>query len=194
MTRRLQNLGPNIQFAASEFLVDARGTTKRDDIDLKIREAPGPARQDLIAFRESIEKFLRGLEVPLPAERVEPGTTWKASRPLPIDATWRELRVLPSRIWVGVESAVVEVTFTYAGIRRVNGADQAVVRLEGETTPQLDGATGAEGRLSGTAVIDLATGQIVEEDVTVQMSAELVALNTVVVKIRGTVAAHLRRK
>src|SRR5262249_54118575 len=44
MTRRLQHLGPNIQFLMGSRVVDAQGTTTRDDIDSnKIQEGPLPA-------------------------------------------------------------------------------------------------------------------------------------------------------
>jgi hypothetical protein len=54
---------------------------------------------------------------------------------------------------------------------------------------------GAPGsRLSGTAVVDLATGQIVEEEVSIQANMELVVVNTVAVRAQGKVLARLRRE
>ena len=195
MTRRLQHVAPNLRFLACDRVVDGRGAVTKDLVDSEQLQSAAPALQvEFISFGEQMIKSLRGLEVALPGEEVRPGQTWKARRPLPIDPTWRVLGVLPSPIWGAAESEEVEVTFTYAGVRTVNGAAQAVLNLEGETVAQPGRATGARGRLTGTAVVDLATGQVIEEEVRAEADVELVLSNLPVIKARGTVLNRLRRQ
>jgi predicted Zn finger-like uncharacterized protein len=195
MTRRLQHVGPNMPFLASTRVVDGQGTTNRDYVDSNlIQTAPIQARRDLFAYGEQLEKFLQGLEVALPGKQVQPGETWKARRPLPIDDTWKVLGVLPAPIWVSVETDSLEVTYTYAGLRTVNGTEQAVINFKGQTVQQPGRPPGSGGLLSGTAVVDLATGQIMEEEVAMQTNASLVVLNTVAIKAHGILVARLRRE
>jgi hypothetical protein len=194
MTRRLQHVAPNIRSLACNRVVDGRGAVQRDLVDAEHLQPTAPALQvELISFGDQMIKFLQGLEVALPGGEVQPGQTWKARRPLPIDPTWRVLGVLPPPIWGAAESETLEVTFTYAGTRTVNGAEQAVLHLEGETVAQPGQSAGARGRLSGTAVVDLATGQVVEEEVTTTADVELVISNLPVIKAQGSVVARLQR-
>jgi S1-C subfamily serine protease len=195
MPRRLQHVAPNVKFLACNRAVDGRGAVKKDLVDAnQLQPAPPALQPEFIAFGDQMVKFLQGLEVALPGEEVQPGQTWKASRPLPIDPTWRVLGVLPSPLWGAAESESVDVKFTYAGVRTVNGVEQAVLNLEGETVAQPGRSGGARGRLSGTAVLDLATGQVVEEEVTTAADIELVVSNLPVIKAQGSVLARLRRK
>jgi hypothetical protein len=133
--------------------------------------------------------------VPLPAGEVQVGKTWKGRVPLPIDPTWRLLQALPPPVWGTIDNETVEVTYTYRGLRTVNGAEQAVIDLKGQVAPQ----RGREGSsvgctLSGTAVVDLTTGQIIEQEVTANTNVEVFLINTVIVKGQGTVLARLRRE
>ncbi|MCI0456160.1 MAG: hypothetical protein L0Z62_04165, partial [Gemmataceae bacterium] len=195
MTSRLQHLAPNVQFVAQTLTVDAQGTTRRHVIDPKLRDSPpDAARRALIDFQEQMQKFLQGLEVPVPGEQVEVGQTWKAQRPMLADEAWKALRVLPDEIWGRVENDTLDMTYTYLGTRTVKGAEHAVIHLRGQSVSQPGGGPNSGARLSGTAVVDLATGQIVEQEVTTHTNIELFALNTVAVKAHGTVLARLRRE
>jgi hypothetical protein len=160
----------------------------------QLRPAAPALQPEFIAFGDQMIRFLQGLEVALPDGEVQPGQSWEASRPLPIDPTWRVLGVLPSRLWGGAESGPVKVTFTYAGVRTVNGAEQAVLSLEGATVAQPGDEVGTRGRLSGTAVVDLATGQVVEEEVTAEADVQLVIANLPLIQAKGTVLARLRHQ
>jgi predicted Zn finger-like uncharacterized protein len=195
MTRRLQHLGPNMPFLASTRIVDGQGTSTKDDVDSNlIQSAPIQDRRDLFAYGEQLEKFLQGLEVALPDKQVQPGETWKARRPLPYDDTWKVMGVLPLPIWASVESDSLEVTYTYAGLRTVNGAEQAVINFKGKAVQQPGRPVGSGGLLSGTAVVDLATGQVVEEEVTMQAKPSLTVFNSTAFKAHGTMVARLRRE
>jgi len=141
-----------------------------------------------------MEKFLQGLELSLPGDQVQPGATWKARRPLPIDNTWKVLELLPPQIWIPVEGDTVEVTFTYVGVRTVKGAEQAVISLKGQMSQQPGAGSGSGGRVFGTAVVDLATGQIVEEEATTQANVEVIMFPAGAIKAQGTMVARLRRQ
>jgi S1-C subfamily serine protease len=193
MTRRIQHIGPNIHFLAVNVNVDAQGKTQKDDLDAKVNDVNAVARAELITFGQDVHKCLQALEVPLPGETVQPGKTWIARRPLPIDATWKALDVLPAPIWSKVEAETLDVTYTYVGVRNVNGVEQAVIHLEGRVAQAAGGGPDSGGRLSGTAVVDVATGQIVEEEVTTQANVE-VMINTVAVKAQSAMVARLRRE
>jgi predicted Zn finger-like uncharacterized protein len=194
MPGRLEYVPANLQLLADTLLLDAQGTTRRYDIDVKLRDATPAAKVHLAALEQDVERFLQGLEVPLPGKEVRPGETWSASRPLPIDGTWKELEVVPAQAWMTAENESLEVTYTYEGVRSANGAERAVIRLRGQAAPRPGGGRGAGALVSGTALVDVATGQVVEEEVTAPSHVELVFLNMLAAKAQGTVAARLRRE
>jgi len=67
----------------------------------------------------------------------------------------------------------MEMTYTYQGVRRREGRDEAVIALEGT----LRGGRGIEeklgGKAHGSAVVDLATGQISSAEATVTIEATI---------------------
>jgi predicted Zn finger-like uncharacterized protein len=198
MTRALEHLAPNVQFLAARRLLDERGAAKPDAVDSVLLQQASPAGQRvMIAFGDQMIRSVHGLDVALPGAEVQPGATWTAHRPLPIDPAWPTVTGLPSAIWEPIRGDALEVTFTYAGTRTVNGAEQAVLSLHGRVAPAAEGvpsAGGSGGRLSGTAVVDLATGQVVEEEVTTRANLELVLPLRTAIQAQGTVLTRLRRE
>jgi hypothetical protein len=195
MTRRMQHLGPNMPFLATTRVVDGQGVVIRDEVDSNLLQtAPIQSRRDLNAYGEEMDKFLQGLEVALPGRQVQPGETWKTRRPMPFDTTWRLLSGVQVPLWATVESDPVEITYTYAGLRTANGVEQAVLNLKGQSVQPAGRLPGSGGWLSGTAVVDLATGQTVEEELTVQATASLNVLNGGAIRAHGTLVARLRRE
>jgi S1-C subfamily serine protease len=189
MTTRLKYIPQNLQFLGSNFTADAQGTTQRDDIDAKLKDVPAVPKRHLSALQADVQKFLQAMEVPMPGKEVQPGATWTGVRPLPIDAAWKSLDLLPSATWTTVENQLLDVTYTYMGVRAVNGTERAVIQIKGRPSQQ-PGAT--ETPLTGTALVDLATGQVVEEEVTAVSHVELMMHNTLAIKAQGTVVARLR--
>jgi hypothetical protein len=195
MTRRLEHVGPNLKFITGNRVLDAQGTATKDEIlSNQIMEAPLPSRHDLLTFGEEMEKFLQGLDVALPGKQVQPGETWKARRPLPVDPTWKLVGGLPPQAWTTVDADSLEVTYTYAGVRTVKGVEQGVILVKGQSLQPATRSSGSGRKVSGTAVVDLATGQVLEEEVMTQASIELVLLNITAIKANGTVVARLRRE
>jgi S1-C subfamily serine protease len=194
MTTRLQQIGPNIQYLADNLVTDAQGTTRRDDFDPKLGNAPTAAKRHLMGFQQEMTKLFQGLEVPMPGKEVKPGETWKGHRPLPIDAGWKLIDGLPPQIWASHEAEFMDVTYTYAGLRTVNGAERAVIQLKGQPVQQPGAGAASGATFSGTATVDPATGQVVEQEVTTQANAEFILFNTAAFKAQGTVVVRLRRE
>jgi S1-C subfamily serine protease len=197
MTTRLQHVAPYVQFACTKLVLDAQGSTRRDEMDLnKLKDAPSQSKRYLSSFQWDTQQFLKALEVPLPPQEVPPGETWSAARPLPTDTTWTQLDFLPASLWGPIGREFLQMNYTYVGTRRVNGSEVAVIQIRGQRWPPGDGSAAA--RVTGTATVDLATGQVVEEEVTTQLSADLQAnlqaMNVPIAKIQGTVVARLRRE
>jgi S1-C subfamily serine protease len=195
MTTRLQHVGPNIRFLADNVFTDAQGATKGTNyIPETMKDAPPLSKSQLMRFDGEMARFLQALDVPLPNKDVKPGETWKARRPLPLDGAWKTVDPFQGQAWTAVENESLEVTYTYSGLRTVKGTERAVIQIKGQVVPAAGAQSASNASLSGTAVVDLATGQIVEEEVTTKAYAELVAMNTTFAKAQGTVVARLRRE
>jgi S1-C subfamily serine protease len=194
MTRRLQYIPAHLALLADNFVLGGQGTTLRGEIDPRMKDAAPAAKPYMLAFEQDVQRYLQALEVPLPGKELRPGETWTFRRPRPVEGTWKELGVLPAALWAAAESEVLDLTYTYEGLRTVNGTAQAVVRIRGQADEPEGRAAAAGPALTGTAVIDPATGQVVEEEVVMPISAELSAFNTVVVRAQGTALARLRRE
>jgi hypothetical protein len=128
--------------------VDAVGNLTKNDID---RQTIAGLRTEkaIVAFHTPIQQSLEALAIPVPNKEVKAGERWKEKRKLPIET--------PGKLEVGV----VDMTYTYLGQRKRNGKDEAVIALDGlvRGDPNAKGdALG--GTASGTALIDLATGQV----------------------------------
>src|SRR5262249_40428306 len=159
-------------FLADNAVADAQGLTTQAQFDGKVQGAPQADRPSLIRFEAEMARFLQALDVPMPGKEVKPGETWKANRPLPFDAGWRSVETFQSQVWAAVENEILEVTYIYSGLRTVGGAERAVIQIKGQVGRGID--TGSSAALSGTALVDLATGQVVEEEVATEARAELV--------------------
>src|SRR5262249_28215671 len=115
----------------------------------------------LVNFHTPIQHGLEALAIPLPNKPVEAGERWKSQRKLPIN-TERKLEV-----------GVVDMTYTYLGQRKRNGKDEAGTGPDGlgRRAPGKDAELG--GRATGTALIDLATGQVTLAETRVVVDVQL---------------------
>ncbi len=191
MTTRLRYIVPNLKVLADNLVVDPQGTTQQYGFSMQVKDADAPAKPHLLAFQQDVERFLQALDVPLPGKEVQPGETWSALRPLPIDGTWKAMGFLVPQVWAVAENESVDVTYTYEGLR---GADRAVIRFRGQQVPQPSGLSAPAVPVTGLAVVDLPTGQVVEEEATALSNVELAVLNAVALRAQGTVVARLRRE
>jgi S1-C subfamily serine protease len=194
MTRRLRYLGPDVRFLANTLAVDGQGITQRDEIDLEKRNgAPQAGRSAFNSFQQDVSKFLKAIEVPLPGRDVQPGETWTGHQAMPIDGSWKLLDSIDGMVWSRVENEIANLTYTYAGLRTVKGAPQAVVLFRGRVDPQAGGSASVS-QVSGTLLLDPTTGQLIEEQLTAVADADLEVLRSATLKVTGTVVAKLRRQ
>jgi hypothetical protein len=135
---------------SSNAFQDARGNIVTDGAMAFPRGLPGPMQQMLSDTHQDVLHTLEALTIPLPNEKMDVGKSW---------VEWRVLQLEIGRM---SESARVRMQYTFLGVCRRNGRDEAVVRLEGK----VQGAQGSEdksaGVWEGTANVDLATGTVIQ--------------------------------
>jgi S1-C subfamily serine protease len=143
---------------ATHLIVDRSGKLVRKQVDLT--RVPVASREKLNDLHEQIEASLDAVFIPLPNKQVQAGEKWTLRRHLIMATQDRH------------ENAVLELTCTYVGTRHRDGRDEALIRLEGG----VKGGRGQEkklgGRAKGTALLDLASGQISDAAVTVGMDLD----------------------
>jgi S1-C subfamily serine protease len=100
-------------------------------------------------FHEPNQYALEVAAVPLPGKEAEPGFQWTATRTFPVDTPG------------GFRKGEAELTYTYRGQRPGGGRREAVIGIEGVLGGK-EGAAGPSGRITGTAVVDLAAGVVTQ--------------------------------
>jgi S1-C subfamily serine protease len=131
---------------ALELRVDSKGnlTSKKNDLS----RVPLQSREVLQALGEQIQQAFDIVAIPQPGE-VKVGQTWQARRELPID--------MPD----SVQTALMNVTYTYRGLSEHDGRKVAVLELRGT----LVGDRGKEtlaASMTGRALIDQTTGVVLK--------------------------------
>lgn len=171
---RLALLQPHLKRLVAVLLVDARGNPvpNGNRVDMNALAGrpvrPGELPMDevaleLLKFHRPTQHALEAMAIPLPNEdNVAPGKSWKATRTLPMDTPGK------------YESGQMEMTYTYLGQRTRGGRTEAVIALDGVVRGG-DGNDAVGGQATGTALIDLATGQVIlaETRSVVDMKAQL---------------------
>src|SRR5262249_41768426 len=142
LQRVLQDIG-NVELL---LRVDNRGNLVSSQLDLG-RTAP-PAQAFLQDMNEQIRSSLEALAGPLPGPGGPPGEKGRAARNLPITTAG------------GAEFGGLEMEYTYAGRRSRHGRDEAVILLGGNVRGRQGQQRHVGGRARGTALVDLATGQV----------------------------------
>lgn len=97
---------------------------------------------------------IKALTVPLPGREVQPNESWQASNPLTIGSAR------------GNGEVAWQMTYKYLGRRPRNGREEAVIEIMGQPIG-LAAADGTDskkvfGAALGTAIVDLATGRVVQ--------------------------------
>ena len=67
----------------------------------------------------------------------------------------------------------LHLTYTYAGLRKQDGKEEAVVTVAGTARPQNDAEGRGPSRVTGTFVLDRATGQLVDGTLVVQLDINM---------------------
>jgi hypothetical protein len=140
-------VGQDIGLMSLVLQVDGKGNLSGKKTDLS--KVPPASREILEALGEQLQESFDAVAIPLPGGSVQPGQSWKARRELPLD--------LPG----GTQAGQMEVTYTYRGLRQHNGREVAVLDLRGEVSGS-NARANLYGRTSGSAVVDPATGMVLQ--------------------------------
>ena len=105
----------------------------------------------LTDFGKQINQSFEVVAVPQPGNLVQPGQTWTAQRELPVP------------MMLDVKSVMMNVTYTYRGLRQFNGRQVAVVDLHGVAVGDLQ-----TGHARGSVLIDPTTGMVLQAKASVE--------------------------
>ena len=157
--------------------IDRQGNVVQNRLDLT--KAPAASRDALTNVGDQAQQALQALAIPLPG-KVEPGQTWAADRALPIDVAGR------------YDNGVMEMKYTYLGLRTRNGRDEAVIALAGAVRARAGIKQYISGRTNGTAVVDVATGIVVNAIASVDVDLDL-SVNNQPTRADGTLELKVQR-
>ena len=128
--------------------VDVQGNVTQKGTDLAA--APEASRAALEGMGDQLLTSFDIASVPVPGGMLQPGQTWKASRAVPVDAVDSYLTI------------AADMTYTYRGVRMVDGRELAVIDLNGVVNSGKVKISNATGTVRGTAVVDPAAGRVIE--------------------------------
>jgi S1-C subfamily serine protease len=147
---RAQRLVSDILNLGANMTVDRQGLAVRTEID--ISRVPALSRKDLIDMHERVHQALEVVTIPWPNREIQPQTSWKMIRSLPIDRPGRH------------ENGSLDMTYTYQGSRVRDGRAEAVVGISGHVRGRAGREVTVAGRAEGTAVFDLVAGTVSQVD------------------------------
>jgi predicted Zn finger-like uncharacterized protein len=165
----------DLRHVVATHQVDKDGTLLDFEVDLKhVPNRGGPTA--VPALHEGVQNVLQSSALNLPNKQVKPGETWKGFRPLP-----------------GIAASQLQMTYTYVGTRQHNGRAEAVVTFAGKAPASKE--TTAAGQVTGTAILEIETGQVLQEDAVFDYHFERTfAAQEVTFKTREYMQVRLRRE
>ncbi|HVS36334.1 MAG TPA: trypsin-like peptidase domain-containing protein [Gemmataceae bacterium] len=155
---RLQAIVNGLDSVGLTMAVDAQGNLSRKLKDL--RRASPESHEALNPVCDDVLQSLDMAAIPLPGGMTQPGQTWTASRSAPADTI------------NSYQMATAEMTYTYRGVRTVNGQDYGIVSLHGVIHPPM-GQSSNTGQVNGTAAIDLTAGRVYQVYALVDMTVDV---------------------
>src|SRR5262249_26617158 len=156
---RMQQFLPQINQLAGDLRVDRQGNVLQNRLDLS--KVSPPARETFVNVGDQVQQMLEVLMIPLPGAKVEPGASWTAQRSLPIDTAGK------------YDSGIIDMKYTFLGVRARNGRDEAVISLSGVARPRQGVRQYINGKTTGTAIVDIATGLVTAATATVDVDLDL---------------------
>jgi hypothetical protein len=116
----------------------------------------------LQSFHRPIAEALNSVGVSLPNKNgIAPNESWKAVRNFPLET--------PDKLHI----ATFNMTYTYLGQRKRDGRDEAVISIAGDLQ-SIDGKQEkVAANMSGTALIDLLSGEIITCRTTMVMEQQV---------------------
>jgi hypothetical protein len=176
LSPRMQRAVQSVGLLGLDLWIDRAGNIARSQTD--VSQAPQDVQATLERFAKQMRESLDVAAVPLPGQ-TRPNQTWKARRLLPV-VTGGDAYQLGS----------VDMTYTYLGVRTVNGKEHAVVSLKGIVRNA--GEKLLSGQAKGTALVEVATGRVAQATVTVEVSLDL-DFEGETVNAKGTLEVRLAR-
>jgi predicted Zn finger-like uncharacterized protein len=166
---------------SSNAFQDARGNIVTDGAMSFPRGLDGSLQLLLSSTHQDVLHTLESLTIPLPNEKMDVGKSW---------VEWRVLQIDVGKL---SESARVRMQYTYLGVCRRNGREEAVVRLEGQVMGAESAADRSAGVWDGVANVDLATGTVVLAKAKVTFDVLGVTREGELVKLAGREDMELKR-
>ncbi len=160
----LQQIKDDLPKMVTLVQLDRLGNITQQSLDprplFQLRRTNPQQVELLKGFHEMIQQGLESLSVSLPASgTAKPLDSWRAERNLPIDTPGK------------AESGKLDVTFTYMGVRKREGRDEAVISMDGIVHGKSDAVN---GRATGRVLVDLATGQTLLAETTVKLQLDAI--------------------
>ncbi|OAI48038.1 hypothetical protein AYO44_01140 [Planctomycetaceae bacterium SCGC AG-212-F19] len=156
---RMQQFLPQVNQLAGDLRVDRQGNVLQNRLDLS--KVPAPARETFVNVGDQVQQMLEVLMIPLPGSKVDPGQAWTAQRTLPIDTAGK------------YDSGIIDMKYTFLGVRARNGRDEAVISLTGVVRARQGVKAYINGKTTGTAVVDVATGLVTSAIASVDVDLDL---------------------
>jgi S1-C subfamily serine protease len=122
---------------------------------VQINNLPIALRSRMVELHDEVRQSLEAVAMPMPPNpSVQPMTTWTTDRLLPIPLTR------------GTQRATMQTTYTFLGTRTRNGRQEALVGIKGVLRAAENENFHLSGRADGSAVFDIAGGQVTAADLT----------------------------
>lgn len=158
---KLEAIKNDLKRLVTHVSLDRVGNITRQDLIFDQRSLAQLARVNpdqiklISEFHEMMQQSLEALSVSLPINgTAQPLESWKAERHVPIDTP------------VKSESGKLDVTYTFLGVRKRDGRDEAVISMDGMVRGK-DDSIG--GKADGHILVDLANGQTIQSETTVRL-------------------------
>jgi S1-C subfamily serine protease len=180
---QLEQIKKAVRFPHANLTVDGNNNLKKGTFELP--QELQAVRKDLTDLHSQIHESLEMLSVPLPGQTMQPGQSWKAKRPLMIFTGQRG------------NSAAMEVTYVFEGVRVQDGKSEGVITFSGLAKDRRVGDS-VSGRINGTAFLDLSLFQISSATVNAELNMDLksrllvVALESKLERTLGKEVLHVR--
>jgi S1-C subfamily serine protease len=176
---RLTRLLTEVRRLAADLVVDRQGSLTRGNAD--VSQISRQNQQEVRELHGEIQQALEAFLVPMPNQTTQPLVPWRTTRTLPINVLGR------------TEPGTADMSYTYLGSRVRDGRQEALIGLTGQIRGNRPGRESAiAGRVEGTAVFDLAAGQVslVDARISLDMTVDIARRPT---KALGTLDVKLQR-
>jgi hypothetical protein len=146
-----------------------------------LRKIPRASQKNWQRITDQLQASLVNVSMGLPSGEVTYGKPWKSTRPLTIF-----IMGLP-------QPAVGELTYEYLGTRTRLGRDEAIITFKGDIRGGTGRLISVSGKIKGEAIVDLASGQIINSQSALDVDLDL-TIDKEKVRASGTLNARLIRE